>query len=50
LRDTRKPIGVSGYKLIESLPKKLQGKLPSIQELETELSKNKDGGESRKKK
>jgi len=50
LRDTRKPIGVSGYKLIESLPKKLQGKLPSIQELEKELSKNKDGGESRKKK
>jgi hypothetical protein len=50
LRDTRNPIGVSGYKLIELLPKKLQGKLPSIQELETELSKNKDGGESRKKK
>jgi hypothetical protein len=50
LRDTRKPIGVSGYKLIESLPKKLQGKLPSIQELETELSKDKAGGENRKKK
>jgi hypothetical protein len=50
LRDTRKPIGVSGYKLIESLPKKLQGKLPSIQELEKELSKDKAGGENRKKK
>ena len=50
LRDTRKPIGVSGYKLIESLPKKLQGKLPSIQELEKELSKDKADGENRKKK
>lgn len=37
LRDTRKPIGVSGYKLTESLPKKLQGKLPTIEELEKEL-------------
>jgi predicted nuclease of restriction endonuclease-like (RecB) superfamily len=50
LRDTRKPIGVSGYKLTETLPKKLQGKLPSIKELETELSKDEDGGEGRKKK
>ena len=38
LRDTRKPIGVSGYKLIESLPKKLQGKLPTIAALEAELA------------
>ena len=37
LRDTRKPIGVSGYKLTEALPKKLQGKLPTIEELEKEL-------------
>ena len=43
LRDTRKPIGVSGYKLTESLPKKLQGKLPTIEELEKELG----GGRSR---
>jgi predicted nuclease of restriction endonuclease-like (RecB) superfamily len=42
LRDTRKPIGVSGYKLIESLPKRLQGKLPTIEALEAEL-----GGEKR---
>jgi len=40
LRDTRKPIGVSGYKLTESLPKKLQGKLPTIAELEAELTKD----------
>jgi predicted nuclease of restriction endonuclease-like (RecB) superfamily len=42
LRDTRKPIGVSGYKLTESLPKKLQGKLPTIKELEAELVEEKD--------
>lgn len=40
LRDTRKPIGVSGYKLTESLPKKLQGKLPTVEELEKELRKD----------
>lgn len=39
LRDTRKPIGVSGYKLTETLPKKLKGDLPSIEELETSLSR-----------
>lgn len=38
LRDTRKPIGVSGYKLTETLPKSLKGELPSIKELETSLS------------
>ncbi len=37
LRDTRKPIGVSGYKLTGSLPKKLKGKLPTIKEIEAEL-------------
>jgi len=38
LRDTRKPIGVSGYKLTETLPKKLKGELPTIEELEASLS------------
>ena len=38
LRDTRKPIGVSSFQLTESLPEKLQGSLPTIEELETELS------------
>lgn len=43
LRDTRKPIGVSGYKLTEALPKKLQGKLPTIEELEKELGRGDRG-------
>ena len=38
LRDNRKPIGVSGYKLTESLPKKLKGSLPTVEELEAELA------------
>jgi hypothetical protein len=38
LRDTQKPIGVSSFKLTESLPEKLQGNLPTIEELEAELS------------
>ena len=37
LRDTHKPIGVSAYQLTESLPKQLQGSLPTIEELEAEL-------------
>lgn len=37
LRDNRKPIGVSGYKLTESLPKKLKGSLPTVEEIEAEL-------------
>lgn len=41
LRDMSKPIGVSGYvtKLVESLPKSLQGAIPSVQELEKGLAK-----------
>ena len=40
IRDIRKPIGVSQWKtkLVESLPKQLRGKLPSVKELEKELS------------
>ena len=38
MRDTKKPIGVSRYKLTETLPKNLKGELPSIEELETSLS------------
>ena len=37
LRDNRKPIGVSGYKLTESLPRKLKGSLPTVEEIEAEL-------------
>ncbi len=41
LRDINKPIGISSYttKLIESLPKELKNKLPSIAEIEHELQK-----------
>lgn len=40
LRDIRKPMGVSQYEGIttKSLPKRLQQSLPSIQEMEAELS------------
>jgi len=39
LRDVAKPIGVSEYQLAEALPEKLKGALPTIEELESELSK-----------
>ncbi|MGD0664172.1 MAG: PDDEXK nuclease domain-containing protein [Rhabdochlamydiaceae bacterium] len=40
LKDIKKPIGVAGYetKIIESLPKQLQGKLPTVAEIEAELN------------
>jgi predicted nuclease of restriction endonuclease-like (RecB) superfamily len=37
LRDVKKPIGVSAYKLLEKLPAKLKGSLPTVEELEAEL-------------
>jgi predicted nuclease of restriction endonuclease-like (RecB) superfamily len=37
LRDSNKPIGVSEYQLLESLPKDLQTSLPSIEQIEREL-------------
>ena len=42
LRDIRKPVGVSSYKLkiTGSLPKRLEGSLPSIEELEEELQRD----------
>ncbi len=40
LRDMSKPIGLAEYRLTESLPKNLQTSLPTIEELEAELSKN----------
>lgn len=42
LRDVGKPIGVSGFKLAESLPDSLKGSLPTIEDLEAELG----GGEA----
>ncbi len=41
LHDSRKPIGVSSYKLTHELPNQLKGSLPTIQELETELKNSK---------
>ncbi len=45
LRDLKKPIGVAGWetKIVEKLPKDLQGSLPTVQELEAELSREEDG-------
>jgi predicted nuclease of restriction endonuclease-like (RecB) superfamily len=37
LRDTKKPIGVAEYQLVESLPKELETSLPSIEQIEREL-------------
>lgn len=38
LKDITKPVGISEYRLIESIPENLQGSLPSIEQLEAELS------------
>ncbi|MBB3696678.1 DUF1016 family protein [Flammeovirga yaeyamensis] len=40
LRDINKPMGISEYKLTEAIPKDLQTKLPTIEELEKRLSKS----------
>ncbi|MCF6258915.1 MAG: PDDEXK nuclease domain-containing protein [Gammaproteobacteria bacterium] len=42
LRDNTQPIGVAEYQLVESLPRELQTSLPSIEQIEHELS----GGDS----
>jgi len=46
LRDVRKPIGVAAWqtRLVESLPKKLRGSLPTIEELERELNRGRAAG------
>jgi predicted nuclease of restriction endonuclease-like (RecB) superfamily len=38
LRDLNKPIGISEHQLVAALPETLQGSLPTIEELEAELS------------
>jgi len=45
LRDLKKPIGVAGWKtkLVEKLPKDLKGSLPTVEEIEAELSREEDG-------
>ena len=37
LRDTGKPMGVAQYRLVESLPKRLQSELPTNDELAREM-------------
>ena len=37
LRDLSKPLGVAEYQLAEALPEKLEGSLPTVEELEAEL-------------
>lgn len=39
LRDINKPIGLAEYKLTEALPKDIRTNLPTIEELERELTK-----------
>ena len=41
LRDSGKPIGIAEYQLTQSLPSSIAGELPTIEELESELSDNK---------
>jgi predicted nuclease of restriction endonuclease-like (RecB) superfamily len=42
LRDIRKPVGIADYRLTEALPKRLQGSLPTVEELEAELQEGQD--------
>ena len=45
LRDLKKPIGVAGWetKLVEKLPENLKGSLPTVEEIEAELSRDERG-------
>lgn len=45
LRDINKPIGISEYQLTQALPKDLENKLPTVAQLENQLSK--DGNDSK---
>jgi len=47
LRDMSKPIGVSTYQLTAALPERLQGSLPTIEELEASLSEAPDEADQR---
>jgi len=45
LRDIRKPIGVAQWetRIVEALPEDLKGSLPTVEEIEAELSRDEDG-------
>jgi hypothetical protein len=49
LKGVHKAIGVSEYRLTRALPAKLRSSLPSIEEIEAELSTSKPARRSRKK-
>ena len=38
LRDIKKPIGISEYKLTQALPKNFKSQLPTIEQIENQLS------------
>lgn len=40
LRDIQKPIGISEYKLTQALPEEFKNRLPSVEQLESQLSKD----------
>lgn len=42
LRDTKQPIGLSEYKLTRAIPAELKSSLPTIEEIEAELSEGKE--------
>lgn len=44
LRDVNKPMGVSEYTLVETLPDNLKGALPTVEEIEQDLQKLQDPG------
>ncbi len=45
LRDLNKPIGISAYQLTQALPEQYHGSLPTIEQLEAELSTSAMGNE-----
>ncbi|PIP44986.1 MAG: hypothetical protein COX16_15455, partial [Deltaproteobacteria bacterium CG23_combo_of_CG06-09_8_20_14_all_51_20] len=40
LRDIHKPIGISDYELTRALPENLKSSLPTVEEIEAELSQD----------
>lgn len=45
LRNSVQPLGVAEYQLVESLPAELQTSLPSIEQIEREIGRERSGGE-----
>src|SRR5690606_12079578 len=39
LRDSKKPIGIAEYHIIDKLPKDIKGELPSVEEIEAEMER-----------